>query len=157
MIYNFSMILVCFSLVFTNPAVQDFKPIELFDIGKEQVVRSIPSDASIQKEAESCLQGITNIYVRFRPIPSKGYMVKIPLENPVQVDNPWVKCLVDQIILVFPGEEKPYLLVFDNRNRLTCLTFEGKTDALLKKLELELDPATGGPIHGTGILSFMGW
>lgn len=110
------------------------KSIEIFDINESRMVKVTQSNARIQKEVESYLNGITGPYLKFRPIPDKGFMVRIPLEPGIEVQNQWLAGPVDEVIIIFPEEAKPYLLVFDAENKPLFFIFEGKTEALLKQL-----------------------
>lgn len=101
------------------------------------MINKIPSSHTIQKEAESCLKGITGIYAKFNPIPGKGYMIKIPLASTVMVENKCLTGFVDEVIFIFPQLDKPYLLILDDENRPQFFTFEGKLDKLLKKSGLK--------------------
>lgn len=127
-------------LTLPSSQVQGYGTIEIFDIGKEQVIKKVSSNDAIQKEVKSYLKGITGMYVKIRPIPEKGYMVKIPLEPPIKVENSWLNSLVDQMILVLPEHEVPYLLVFDNENRAVFYTFKGTVKGLLKQLDFQATP-----------------
>jgi len=110
-----------------------YKNIEIFDIAKEAVVKSFLPNPEVQKEAESYLKGITDICPKLNPIPKKGFMVKIPLDPPVQVENELVKASVDEVIIIFPEEEKPYLMLFDGEDRPLVFYFEGNTEEFTDK------------------------
>ena len=136
MIKKIAVILVFVFITSAHVSAQENKNVEIFDISKEKVIRELPSTPSIQKEAQNYLKGITSIYIKLKPIPDKGYMVKIPLEPPAAIQNQWVSSLADEVIIIFPAGEKPYLMIFDTENKLTFFNFEGKTDVLLKELNL---------------------
>lgn len=134
MIKRIFIIFVIGLLTSVSVSARGYAKIEVFDISKEAVVKRVDTNSAIQKKVESYLKGITNIYIKFKPIPSKGYMIKIPLEPPVMVKNQWLNSPVNEVILVFPEQGKPYLAVFDEKNKITFFYFEGNTDALLKEL-----------------------
>lgn len=112
--------------------------LELFDIQQGKVIQTAPSSSAIQDEARTYLNSIDNIYVKLNPIPEKGVMIKIPLEQSFQVENQWMNSLVDEIIVIFSKEEKPYLLTFDDENHLHVFTFKGgNTNILLETFHLD--------------------
>ncbi|NDI34410.1 hypothetical protein [Chengkuizengella sediminis] len=129
------IILILFiSLIFETVIAQTNKQIEIFDISKGEVLKYIKVNIGLQQDAETFLKGITGLYVRIDPIPSEGYLVKIPLDPSFLVKNQWINELVDEVIIVFSTREAPYLMVFDKENRPLFFTFEGDTDTFLTKL-----------------------
>lgn len=111
--------------------------IEIFDITKERVVKEVPSTSETQREVKNCLEGITNIYAKFNPIPPKGFMIKVFLEPPVRIHNQWLNSRIDEVIILFPEGASPYLMVFEDGNKPLFLTFRGNTSALLKSLDFQ--------------------
>jgi len=84
------------------------------------------------------MKEIDGVVKKFKPIPDKGYVVKIPLAPSIQLENNWVYALIDEVIIIIPKNEKPYLLVFDDENKPYFLTFETRIDTLLKTLDFSL-------------------
>ncbi|MCL6624228.1 MAG: hypothetical protein K6T17_06380, partial [Fimbriimonadales bacterium] len=74
---------------------------------------------------------ITGVYVKFNPIPKEGYMIKVPLEPSIMVENQWFNDLVSEVIIIFTSEEEPYIMIFDDENRAHFLTSEGDLVQLL--------------------------
>jgi hypothetical protein len=99
--------------------------IEIFDINKGCVTKKFKSNPAIQKEVQNYLKRITSIYVKFKPIPDKGYMIKIPLKPSVRVKSEWLNDRIHQVIIIFPKQENPYLLVLDDKSRPLFFNFEG--------------------------------
>lgn len=130
----FLIILLC---IFTNVYAKEYEQIEIFDVERECVVKTITSNSIIEKECLKYLKGITGVYGKANPIPKTGYMVKVQLE-PTPVQNDIINAFVEQIIIVFPGNEKPYLMLLDSRDTLVFLTFEGNTKVILKNLNLRI-------------------
>ena len=52
--------------------------IEIFDVEKGQVIMRIEPSSKVQKQAESYLNGITGMYVKAKPFPDKGHIIKYP-------------------------------------------------------------------------------
>ncbi|OLO39134.1 hypothetical protein BTR23_08715 [Alkalihalophilus pseudofirmus] len=134
MMKKFFVSLLIMLSITTVASAQPSKQIEVFDIEKEQVVKSIPSSKEIQQEAKSFINEVTNIYKKFDPIPKRGYMVKVPLEPIYKVENQWFNDFVNQVIIIFPENEDPYLLLFNEKNSPIFLTFKGSTDKFLEKI-----------------------
>ena len=126
-------------------SAQEYRSIEIFDIHTECVVKKLPSNVTLQKEVDNYLKGITGIYVKLNPIPKKGFMVKIPLDPDLRIQNQWFQGLVNEVIVIFPEEGEPYLMVFDSMDRPHIFYFEGQTDILLKKMNY---PQTAPAIAG---------
>ncbi|MEW9094059.1 MAG: hypothetical protein AB2417_03155 [Clostridiaceae bacterium] len=134
------ILLITFILISSSVSAKTNIDIEIFDISREKVIMKVPSNPTIQKEVETYLEGIKSIYSKFNPIPDKGYMVKIPLEDPVMVQNQLLNTFIDVVIIIFPQEEEPYLMVFDDKDRMIFFTFQGNTDVLIKNLNF--NPST---------------
>jgi len=122
-----------------NVYAEDITNIEIFNITQGKVIKVLPSDSKFEKIATDYLKGIKGIYGKFNPIPNKGYAIRIPLESPVKIDEKWFDALINEVIIMFPDGEPPFLVVTDNESRLVCLGFQGNTDKLLKKLKLKLN------------------
>lgn len=122
-----------------NVRAEANRNIEIFDIKQEKVVKVLQSKRKIQKLAASYIQGISGVYGKFNPIPDKGHAIRIPLEPSIKIHQPLLSAVVDEIIIMFPEDEKPFLLLFENENKLMCFTFEGDTNSLLKYLDYKLN------------------
>ncbi|MCY6370777.1 hypothetical protein [Clostridium ganghwense] len=131
--------LVIVLLSSTNIYAQGYRHIEIFSINQDKVVKVVQSTSEIQKLAVNYLEGIEGVYGKFDPVPSNGYAIKIPLESPVKIQGRWLNAFVDEVIIIFPEQEDPFLMIFENENRLVCFTFKGNTDALLNSLDFELN------------------
>lgn len=135
MIKKVFMILSILLFPCVNVYAKEYKSIEIFYINTSSIVKKIESSPKIEKEIESYLQNIKGIYGKFNPIPKKGYMVKIPLDTPIMVQNQWINSFIDEVIIIFPENESPYLIVFDNKERIIFFTFDGDTNVLCKYLK----------------------
>jgi hypothetical protein len=132
------MIILLSAMFLYNPSIhaQGIKNVELFDIQKDSVTQIVPTNAEFQKAAEDYLNGINGIYVKVKPIPNQGYMVKIPLEPSIQINNEWISELFDEVIIIFTKEEPPYLMVFDDENNPRFFHFQGNTELLVKTFNI---------------------
>lgn len=116
---------------------QTNQQIQIFDIKEDKVIKVVQTNNELHQEAEKFLKGITGVYVKYNPIPTQGYMIRIPLEPTVMVKNKWFNDLVDEVTIIFPSQESPYLLVFDDENRPYFLLFQGNTSNLLRLLNFK--------------------
>ncbi|QOY35490.1 hypothetical protein AWH56_022845 [Anaerobacillus isosaccharinicus] len=133
-----SLFLLIFILISTTVTAQTDKNIFIFNIEKDEIIKTVPTSSLVQKEIENYIVEINNVVRKFNPIPEKGYMIKIPLEPSIQIENKWMNALVDEAVLVIPEGEDPYLLIFNDENNPFFFTFEGKIDELLKLLNFSL-------------------
>lgn len=113
---------------------QGDKYIEIFDINRERVVKRLQTNLEIQKIVEGYLQGIDEIYGKFNPIPKKGFAVRIPLDPPVKAQSHWLEIPVSEVIIMCPEFETPFLMIFQDEDKLVCFKFKGDTDILLHNL-----------------------
>ncbi|GAA0722666.1 hypothetical protein GCM10008905_14430 [Clostridium malenominatum] len=128
-----------FIVLFTTPASsQESTKIEIFHINEQKVVMTIESTPKIEKEITNYLNNITGIYPKFNPIPREGYMIKVPLETPFALEKNCITTFVEVVIVVFPKEETPFLIIFDSKDSLLCLNFKGNVNKLLKKLDFQI-------------------
>lgn len=134
------MITILLSLLCFLTEAMEGKPlenIEVFDINQQTVVKIVPNDYEIQKLVQNYIQGIDGVYSKFNPIPEKGYAVKIPLAPAVKVDNKEIKVPIEQVILMCPENERPFLMLMQDENKLSCFTFKGSSLVLLESIGYE--------------------
>lgn len=113
--------------------------IEVFDIEKGSVIKTVPPNPIFQTEASKILNSIKDVYKKINPIPKKGLMVKIPLSPMIPVQNQWIHSLVDEIIIFFPEGEKPYIMTFDDENNYYFFTISNPdaiSEFILRTLSL---------------------
>lgn len=137
MVKKMTAIFIIIFLFPINVYGEDFGYVEVFCIDQEKVVKKVQSNSEIQKLAEGYIQGIEGIYGKFNPIPDSGYAVKIPLYPPVKIENKLTKAFVDVVIIMFPKSGEPFLIIFENENKLVCFTFKGDTNELWRNLKNE--------------------
>lgn len=137
MIKKILVYIFIFQLISTNVIAQTNQQIQIFDINQGKVIKNVQINTELHLEVEKFLEGITGIYVKYKPIPSKGFMIRIPLEPNIMVRNQWFDDHVDEVTIIFSGRENPYLLVFDDENKPYFLTFEGNTGRLLALLNFK--------------------
>lgn len=133
-----AMIFLC--MLFLLPVsvhAEDYRSVEIFDINQGQVVKELGSNSKIQCLAENYIKGIKGVYCKFDPIPKNGFAVRVPLDPPVKAHIKNGIRTVDEVIVMFPDNESPFLMVFEDDNNMMCYSFKGDTDSLLKLLEYD--------------------
>lgn len=117
--------------------INDYKDVEIFDIGASTVVKKIPSNEIIQNEVVNILENITGVYVKIKPMPRDGYIIKVPLEPSVRTKNHWLTdqgiMSVNEVFIFLLSQEKPFILVMYN-NMPYFYTFEGNTEVIMKEI-----------------------
>ncbi len=129
-------------------AARETKMIEIFDVGLERVAKKIIMDDEYRKSAEEFIGSITGMYVKVKALPTTGFIVRLPLEPPVSVKNKWFSGEVDEVFVLFPENEKPYLLLLNERNQPLFFNFESNTDNFLTRLDYTPQPSESPQITG---------
>ncbi|MEH7344635.1 hypothetical protein V7122_12315 [Bacillus sp. JJ1532] len=141
----FSMLFIGL-LVYTSPihAREQGEKIEVYHIDEAKVIKEIPSTATIHLEAEKYLSNISGVYKKINPIPNKGFIVRIPLRPPLEVQNQWIHTLVDEMSIFYPIGEDPYIMIFDDENNVYFFTIDGNIlDFSKMTKELGITPKKG--------------
>ncbi|CAH2717616.1 hypothetical protein BACCIP111895_04832 [Neobacillus rhizosphaerae] len=132
------LISFCIFILYTTHAMaQTNHQIQIIDIKKGKVIKNVQKNPDLQQEVEKFLEGITGVYVKLNPYPNNGFVIKIPLEPNVTVENQWFNDLLDEVMIIFPVQENPYLLVFDNENQPYFFKFQGNTSKFLGLLNFK--------------------
>jgi hypothetical protein len=112
--------------------------VEIFDVGKGRVVKQVGNDLQTRREAEKLLKNITGLYIRFKPLPDSGRIVRIPLAPPAGIKNKWLNdsgiADVDVLFVLLPDAGEPYLLVLDKEQRPWFFYTKGSTAGLVRRL-----------------------
>ncbi|MDT8861022.1 hypothetical protein N0O92_12335 [Alkalihalobacillus sp. MEB130] len=131
-----NVIAVFVLVILLNPiqiyAQNDF--VEVYDIEKDKIVKTIPASPSVLSEAEMYLEHIDDIYKKFRPMPRKGQLIRVPFDSSVQITNNWMNSSVNEVIFIIPKNDYPLLLVFNEEKDPYFFTFTLSMDHLLDKI-----------------------
>lgn len=107
---------------------QSGSEVEIFDIAKGEVIKRFEVTSEIQRKVEEYLDKITGLYVKVKAFPDKGYIMKVPLKPQTEVSNEWLNSYgiysVNDVYIIFPDGEKPYLLILDSSLRPLFFNFE---------------------------------
>ena len=139
MLKKTALILIIILFYSINVHAEGNSNIEIFDITKGKVVKVLHVDSKIEEIAINYLKGINCVHGKFNPIPKEGYAIAIPLKTSVKIQGKWLNAFVNEVIIMFPKLEPPFLVVIDNDDRLVCFGFKGDTEFLLKILNFKLN------------------
>ena len=128
-----SLLLISFCFYSSAHATGDV--VEIFDCHKETIIHKKKMNNSIHKIISDYVANVTTPYKKFNPLPSHGLMIKVPLSKPLTVSNQYFANIIDEVIIILPTDDNPYLLLFDDENYPHFYYFDGK----IEKLEAELN------------------
>lgn len=126
--------ILCFFSITIDAKADNDHMVEVFDIKRSQVIISVHINQAVQNDVEIFLEGIDGIVKQINPIPNEGIIIKVPLEPNIMIENEWIHGLVDQVMIIYPENNYPYLLVFDEENSPHFFTFHGEALGLLLKV-----------------------
>ena len=58
---------------------------------------------------------------------------KIPLSKPVSITNQWLQTTIDEVLILLPLNQKPYIMLYDDENNPHFYYVKGDPKGLLKK------------------------
>jgi len=122
-------------------AHKEKRNIEVFDIAKGEVIRSEPSNIDIQNEVFNYVKSIKSLYTKVMPFPDKGYVIRVPFDTPMKVDQKLllesgIKA-VDSIFIILSDKEAPIMLILDSQERPYFYTFNASVQPLLDYVKLK--------------------
>ncbi|MBY0123004.1 hypothetical protein [Bacillus sp. S/N-304-OC-R1] len=140
MIRKINSILLVGLLVFSAPihAQKGNDKIEVFHIEEGKVINEAALSSDIQDEAEKYLANISDVYKKINPFPKKGFIVKIPLQPSILVKNQWIYTLADELTIIFPVEEEPFIMIYDDEHQVYFFTIEHQFNHYYLKKKLGL-------------------
>lgn len=112
--------------------------IEVFDCKKEMVIQKQSLDPAIQKEAVQYAKAITGPFKNLNVVPKDGHMIKIPLSKPISIMNQWLHTTIDEVLILLPQNEKPYIMLYDDENNPHFYYVKGNPNRLLKQMNVTL-------------------
>jgi hypothetical protein len=134
------LVILSFFVIFlsaTYVTAEDFKYIEIFDPKQDKVVKVVQSNPEIQDLITSWITNIEGLY-KNDPATDDGYVVKIPLDTVVKVNNKSFNALVSEVYILIPENDPPCYLIFEDENKLLSLQFNGDIGKLSKILDFKL-------------------
>ena len=135
--------LVIISLHSTVVSAKDFKHVQIFDPKQNKVVKAVQVNEDINNMVVSWVNGIHGVYGKNDPVKDDGYAVKIPLDPSIKVQTKSLIAIVDEVYVIIPKSNPPFLMIFENKDKLTCFPFYGDIDKLSKILDFNLKGKLG--------------
>ncbi|KSU88414.1 hypothetical protein AS180_08260 [Priestia veravalensis] len=129
-------LILCFIGIHSHVAMGEQPKVEVFQLDTGKVIRVADKTEVVQKEVEKSIASITGIYKKVNPLPKTGYLVKIPLDPAVQVQQKGLDVLASEAVVVFSPNEQPVLMLYDNENKIYFFEFTYDISTLRKELEL---------------------
>ena len=111
--------------------------IEVFDCKRNGRSKTI-FRFSYSKEAVQYAKSITGPFKNLNVVPKDGHMIKIPLSKPVSITNQWLQTTIDEVLILLPLNEKPYIMLYDDENNPHFYYVKGDPKGLLKEMNVKL-------------------
>lgn len=121
----------------TTPAQEDINEIQIFDISKGKVVKKLKTSPAFQDQAVQIISSITGLYAKVKPLPEKGYIVRVPVNPALKVQNQYINATIDKIYVIFTENEPPFVLILDRSQKPFVYNFSWNTDELVKLLDFD--------------------
>lgn len=122
---HFMIIALSFTLI-NEQAACAFDGVEVFDIQKGEVVKTIEHLASLQNEVGKWLSSIAGPVGSLHIEPANGIGIKIELAPPLKIDNQWLKGTVTEVVLFVSQTDTyyPTLLIFTKENHTVAFNIQ---------------------------------
>ncbi|WP_078381625.1 hypothetical protein [Sutcliffiella halmapala] len=135
-----SLLLLLVCLYFSHSALATPNlQIEVFDVTKSEVVKTIPLDENKRDTAITLVQSVESLYPKLNPTPKNGIMIKVPLDPKVRIDHELLNDPIIEVIFIFPEEERPYMLIFnEKKDHPLFYYFSEDSSGFLKDLGITL-------------------
>lgn len=121
---SFAICLAASFLVHCEPAsaqaaAEPQPPVQVFNVQKEQVVATLPNDASFREQAAEWLRTVTRLSAKPNVETESGIVIHIPLNPPVPVNHSWITVKATELYLFIDPSKKesPRLLVFSSEGK----------------------------------------
>ncbi|MBU3091726.1 hypothetical protein KPL35_06510 [Clostridium sp. CF011] len=133
-------VMFLFIMLFNSTVVhaEGLKYAEIFDPKQGKVVKVVQLNPEIHNMVANFIKNVDNIYAKSDPLTDDGYAIKIPLDPPVKVQRECLNALINEVYIIIPESEAPFLMVFENENKLLCFPFKGDINSLSKVLDFNL-------------------
>ncbi|WP_369899482.1 hypothetical protein [Bacillus manliponensis] len=130
------LITVCICFLSTIGIAQTNKQVEVFDCTNQTVIAKHSLQPYIEEAAISYAKSITGVFKNLSAIPKDGYIIKVPLSSQIQIQNRWIHTHIDEVVILLPKHEPPYIMIYDDENSPHFYYVKGNPKALLKKLHI---------------------
>lgn len=119
--------------------------VEVFDIKEGKVILSEVSNLEIQNEVRNYLKTIKSLYTKVMPFPEKGYVIRIPFDKAIKVDQKLLNesgiKAIESVFIIISDKEAPIMLLLDAQKKPYFYTFNASIQPLLEYVKLKPDEA----------------
>lgn len=134
------LLFFCINLFFISQNIEAANDtIKVLDIETSTVIKEVPISSDIDGDVKEAIKSITKVTVQAKPVPKKGYLIKIPLTKSLKVKNKWFDDIVSEVLLLYNPSTKRQgkIILYNDEN--TPLFFDINYDfsSLFKKINLQ--------------------
>ncbi|WCF06159.1 type IV secretion system protein VirB6 [Paenibacillus thiaminolyticus] len=115
-------------------------PVQLFDMQQERIIKTIPNQEEHQAAAREWLQSVTGLAPQMTLDSRCGYIVRIPLEAPVEIKLPPGPLKTKDVFLIYCPDKDPLLLVFSEQRKPFLLRISSNVKPFMQKLLAPASP-----------------
>jgi hypothetical protein len=95
----------------------------------------------IQNEVFNYVKTIKGLYTKVMPFPEKGYVIRVPFDTPMKVDQKLLNKsgikVLDSVFIILSDKEAPIMLILDSQERPYFYTFNASVQPLLDYVKLK--------------------
>ncbi|QAY66114.1 hypothetical protein [Paenibacillus protaetiae] len=134
------LMLLCFLLPFSHTAAANaaapatMRPVQVFDVKAEKVVKSVPNDQQFQHFVTEWMNSVTRFAPQLQVDDSCSYVYRIPLEKPITAQLNDITIHSEDVFLFYCEDKPPMLLVFDDKRRPYLLLFKADIKPFIRKV-----------------------
>jgi hypothetical protein len=144
MIKKITLAIIILFSISTNVFAKEYKYAQIFDPKQDKVVQIVQLNSEIHNLVVSYIEDVDTIYGKNNPIPEDGYAIKIPLYPEIKAQKKCLNALIKEVYIIIPENEQPFIMLFENKNKLSCFPFRGDINTLSKALNFNLIKSSPG-------------
>lgn len=134
-----AVILIIILIVPSCVHAQQVKYVEIFSPKQNKVIKKVKLTPEIEKLTLDYLNNIDSLYGKLDPVTEDGYAIKVPFSKPITIKNKWINSTLNEVFLLIPEKEPPFILLFENGDRMLCFPLNGNVEALSKALNFTIE------------------
>ena len=139
-VFTCILLSLCIHLFFINQSIEAANDtIKVLDIETSTVIKEIPRSAAIDRYVKEAIRSITQVTVQAKPVPKKGYLIKIPLTKSLKVKNKWFDDIVSEVLLLYNPSTKRQgkIILYNDENTPLFFDIDYDFAPLFKKINLQ--------------------
>ena len=131
---------LCINLFFIGQNIEaENDTIKVLDIETSTVIKEVPTSSDIDEDVKEAIKSITQVTVQAKPVPKKGYLIKIPLTKSLKVKNKWFDDIVSEVLLLYNPSTKRQgkIILYNDENIPLFFDIDYDFSPLFKKINLQ--------------------